>query len=152
MAQTVKHLPTMRETRVQSLGSGRSPREGNGNPLQYSCLENPMDGRALGYSPSGPKELDTTDRLHFHFNKYSPQLNRGRNNCGIRLWAVCPPMLLISSSFCKHQFHCFCFYFSLSHAIYSSLMLPFIQSPHFIEFLCLYFSTNSIIAIHLDVA
>ena len=25
-------------------GSGRSPREGNGNPLQYSCLENPMDG------------------------------------------------------------------------------------------------------------
>ena len=25
-------------------GSGRSPREGNGNPLQYSCLENPTDG------------------------------------------------------------------------------------------------------------
>ena len=24
-------------------GSGRSPREGDGNPLQYSCLENPMD-------------------------------------------------------------------------------------------------------------
>ena len=30
-------------------GSGRSPGEGNGNPLQYSCLENPMDGGA--YSP-----------------------------------------------------------------------------------------------------
>ena len=27
-------------------GSGISPGEGNGNPLQYSCLENPMDGRA----------------------------------------------------------------------------------------------------------
>ena len=27
-------------------GSGRSPREGNGNPLQYSCLENPMNGEA----------------------------------------------------------------------------------------------------------
>ena len=27
-------------------GSGRSPGEGNGNPLKYSCLENPMDGRA----------------------------------------------------------------------------------------------------------
>ena len=27
-------------------GSGRSPREGNGNPLQYSCLENPMDSGA----------------------------------------------------------------------------------------------------------
>ena len=28
-------------------GSGRSPGEGNGNPLEYSCLENPMDGGAL---------------------------------------------------------------------------------------------------------
>ena len=27
-------------------GSGRSPGEGNSNPLQYSCLENPMDGEA----------------------------------------------------------------------------------------------------------
>ena len=27
-------------------GSGRSPGEGNGNPLQYSCLEHPMDGEA----------------------------------------------------------------------------------------------------------
>ena len=27
-------------------GLGRSPGEGNGNPLQYSCLENPMDGEA----------------------------------------------------------------------------------------------------------
>ena len=27
-------------------GSGRSPGEGNGNPLQYSCLENPIDGGA----------------------------------------------------------------------------------------------------------
>ena len=33
-------------------GSGRSPGEGNGNPLQYSYLENPMDGGTwLGYSP-----------------------------------------------------------------------------------------------------
>ena len=35
-------------TEVMSLipGSGRSPGEGDGNPLQYSCLENPMDGGA----------------------------------------------------------------------------------------------------------
>ena len=46
VAQTVKHLPTMQQTRVQSSGSGRSPGEGNSNPLQYSCLENPMDGGA----------------------------------------------------------------------------------------------------------
>ena len=46
----VKHLSTMRETWVRSLGlipgSGRFPGEGNGNPLQYSCLENPMEGAA----------------------------------------------------------------------------------------------------------
>ena len=29
-------------------GSGRSPGEGNGNPLQDSCLENPMDGGSIG--------------------------------------------------------------------------------------------------------
>ena len=43
LSQTVKRLPAMRETRVLSPGSGRSPGEGNGNPLQYSCLENSMD-------------------------------------------------------------------------------------------------------------
>ena len=43
VAQRLKHLPAMRETRVRSLGQEDSPGEGNGNPLQYSCLENPMD-------------------------------------------------------------------------------------------------------------
>ena len=45
-------------------GLGRSPGEGNRNPLQYSCLENPMDGgtwNLVGYSPWGHKESDTTD-------------------------------------------------------------------------------------------
>ena len=41
-------------------GSEISPREGNGNPLQYSCLENSV-GR--GYSPWDHKELDTTEGL-----------------------------------------------------------------------------------------
>ena len=41
--QRLKRLPAMRETWVQSLGQEDSPGEGNGNPLQYSCLENPMD-------------------------------------------------------------------------------------------------------------
>ena len=40
-------------------GSGRSPGEGHGNPLQYSCLENPHGQRNLaGYGPWGHKELD----------------------------------------------------------------------------------------------
>ena len=41
-----KGLPTMWETRGSIPGLGRSPGEGNGNPLQYSCLENLMDGGA----------------------------------------------------------------------------------------------------------
>ena len=55
-------------------GWGRSSGEGNGNPLQYSCLENHMDGGALGYSPWGCKESDTTKRLHTHSSLYSPTL------------------------------------------------------------------------------
>ena len=43
-------------------GSGRSPEEGNGNPLQYSCLENPHGQRSLvGYSSWGCEDLDMTE-------------------------------------------------------------------------------------------
>ena len=42
-AQMAKSLPAMQETWVQSLGQEEDPGEGNGNPLQYPCLENPMD-------------------------------------------------------------------------------------------------------------
>ena len=45
VAQMVKCLPAMQETRLIP-GSGRAPGEGNGTPLQYSCLENPMFGGA----------------------------------------------------------------------------------------------------------
>ena len=45
-------------------GLGRSPGEGNGNPLQYSFLENPHEHRSLtGYSPWGHKESDMTEQL-----------------------------------------------------------------------------------------
>ena len=47
------------------LGSERSPGKGNDNPLQYSCLENPMDRRSwLGCSTWGRKESDTTEGLN----------------------------------------------------------------------------------------
>ena len=43
-------------------GLGRSPGGGHGNPLQYSCLENPQGQRSLaGYSLWGHKESDTTE-------------------------------------------------------------------------------------------
>ena len=48
---------------IRDIGSipvfGRSPRVGNGNPLQDSCLESPMDRG--GYSPQGSKESDVTE-------------------------------------------------------------------------------------------
>ena len=43
MAQKVKNLPAMEETLGSVLGSGRSHGEGNGYPLQYSCLENSIE-------------------------------------------------------------------------------------------------------------
>ena len=46
VAQTVKHLSTNAGDPGSIPGSGRSPGEGNGNPLQYYCLENPMDREA----------------------------------------------------------------------------------------------------------
>ena len=57
VAQRLKRLPAMKDLgslkrlpAMKDLGSipglGRSPGEGNDNPLQYSCLENPMDRRA----------------------------------------------------------------------------------------------------------
>ena len=41
-----ENLPTSAGEVGLTPGSGRSPGEGNGNPLQYSCLENPMDNGA----------------------------------------------------------------------------------------------------------
>ena len=52
-------------------GSGISPGEGIGNPLQYSCLENPMDGGAWqaavhGVAKSGTRLSNSTFTFHFH--------------------------------------------------------------------------------------
>ena len=48
-------------------GSGRSPGEGNGKPLQYSCLENPMDRGAWHYSPWGCRvRHDWVTNTHIH--------------------------------------------------------------------------------------
>ena len=44
VAELIKNLPAMQETGFDLIpGLGRSPGEGDGNPLQYSCLENPTE-------------------------------------------------------------------------------------------------------------
>ena len=47
-------------------GLGRSPGEGYGHPLQYSCLGNPMDGGAWPATVHEVAESDTTEQAHVH--------------------------------------------------------------------------------------
>ena len=61
----VKNLPANVGDMVSIPGSGRSPGEGNGNPLQYSCLENPMGRGAWWATVHGvAKESDVTWQLN----------------------------------------------------------------------------------------
>ena len=73
----VKNLPAVQETWVPCLGREESPGEGNGNPLQYSCLENSM----VGCSPMvGHKESDTTEhRTHAHTHTHTHNFRGFRN-------------------------------------------------------------------------
>ena len=60
-------------------GSGRSPGEGNGNPLQCSCLEDPRDGGAwwaamYGVAESGTTEATQQQQLHLVISLSEPFL------------------------------------------------------------------------------
>ena len=70
MEELVKNLAASAgDTREVGLipGSGRSSREGNGNPLQYSYLGNPMDRGVWWVTTRGvAKKLDTTEHLSTH--------------------------------------------------------------------------------------
>ena len=59
----VKNLPAMQEDLGSIPGSGRSPGERNGTSLQYSCLENSMDGGAWWSTVHGVAESDRTKQL-----------------------------------------------------------------------------------------
>ena len=71
----VKNPPANAEDTGSTPGSGRSPGEGNGNTLQYSCLENPMDGRAWWATLHGvAKKSDPTECL----NNNKPDPSQGK--------------------------------------------------------------------------
>ena len=69
----VKNPPANAEDAGSTLGSGRSPGEGNGNPLQYYCLENPMDRgdwQAAVYGVA-KSQIRLSDFTSLHFMDYT---------------------------------------------------------------------------------
>ena len=67
VAQRVKHLPTMWETRVQSLGREDLLEKEVAMHSSTLAWKNPMGGGAWWAIVHGVKQSDTTERLHFHF-------------------------------------------------------------------------------------
>ena len=63
VVQTIKNLPAMQEIQVQSLGQEDSPAERSSSPLQYSCLENPMNRGAWLATVHRVTESGMTERL-----------------------------------------------------------------------------------------
>ena len=67
VGRVVKNASAGGESDLGSIpGSGRFSGGGDGNPLQCSCLENPISEEPGGYSPQGHKEWGMTERLSTH--------------------------------------------------------------------------------------
>ena len=118
MAQLVKNPSAMRETWVPSLGStpglGRSPGEGNGYPLQYSCLEKSMDCIVHRIT----KSWTQLSNFHFHLGidrAVSPGhcstlflTARSADCSAITLLPVCMPLSVIKGLCLWHFYHSIC--------------------------------------------
>ena len=77
----------MQETWVRFLGQGRSPGRGNGNSLQYSCLENPMERRAWQAIVHGLAKSQTRLSTHSHSLMLAPtKAGRGSSQTLLRMW------------------------------------------------------------------
>ena len=120
----VKTLPGMQEPQVWSLGLGRSPGEGNGNPLQDSCLGNPMDRGAWESTVHGITKSQTqlSNWAHMHF--FSILLNEKISNImkhckGFAMNTNIPTTQVIPLKFC-----CIWFIIELSATVYQTAVLP----------------------------
>ena len=127
----VKNLPVMQDAKDTGLipGSGRSPGEGNGSPLQYSCLENLMDSEGLfilGFpgDSAGKESTCNVEALGL-----IPGLGRslGEGNgyplqySGLRILGVTNLLLLLFPSW--HPYVCFLYLNSL-HTCFFKLQRP----------------------------
>ena len=65
VAQKVKHLPTVRETRVRTLGQEDPLEKEMATHSSILAWKIPWTRSPVGYSPWGRKKSDTTERLHF---------------------------------------------------------------------------------------
>ena len=70
VAQTVKHLPTMQETWVRSLGQEDPLEKEMATHFSTLAWKNPRNGGAWWAAVHGVAESDMTERLHFHFPRW----------------------------------------------------------------------------------
>ena len=93
-------------------GSGRSPGEGNGNPLQYSCLENPMDrwawqavqsmgSQRIRHDWATKTHTYTHTHIYIHCKTTIPQLKTKRTYLQIQAHSRVPGTEISTYEFCR---------------------------------------------------
>jgi len=102
----LKNLPANTRDAGSIPGLGRSPGVGNGNSLQYFCMENHKDSPLVGYSPWGYKELNTTEHIWRMRQNFVVQFIHQLKCwlCDMRLgivWRRTGPFLLANAG-CRH--------------------------------------------------